>query len=157
MDDPPSRGQLGWIKVTHTCRRWRMIAVGHALLWTPIPTEISSNLMKLMMQRSNGAPMVVRGFRYLQHDELEVKALLQDNLPHIIHLEIGSTISQLAYADGMLIPKASMLRTLHLHEDWDAHDLLPFPNHSAPIAHPLCVMFCSRARSFLGQHHHSPT
>ena len=52
--------KLGWIAVTHVCRRWRQVALGDSSLWARI-TGISPNAKWIseMLFRSRNAPLVV--------------------------------------------------------------------------------------------------
>ena len=60
---PPWSGgvqKLGWIGVTHVCRRWRQVALGDSSLWARI-TGFSPNAKWIseMLVRSRNAPLVV--------------------------------------------------------------------------------------------------
>ncbi|KAI0056329.1 hypothetical protein BV25DRAFT_1627708 [Artomyces pyxidatus] len=52
---PPE--QIGWMKVSHVCRRWRQISLGHAALWSDINNQFMSQpLLDMMVQRSARHP-----------------------------------------------------------------------------------------------------
>ncbi len=41
-----------WLPVTHVCHRWRTIALGHAPLWTSVPSGLPLRWIKAFMERS---------------------------------------------------------------------------------------------------------
>ncbi|KAA1470123.1 hypothetical protein DENSPDRAFT_774533, partial [Dentipellis sp. KUC8613] len=51
---------LGWILVTHVCRRWRHIAIDYAMLWTHINFALGSAWTTRMIERSRKAPLIVQ-------------------------------------------------------------------------------------------------
>lgn len=116
-DDLPSQRSLGWIAVSHVCHRWRKVALEHALLWTYLSTNTDCKLMEAMIQRSNGAPLTVRGDGYSNRFFHEIQVpLLRAHLPHIVELDADMYIVEHAYADNMSVPEASILRTVHLRD-----------------------------------------
>ncbi|KAI0065842.1 hypothetical protein BV25DRAFT_1913276 [Artomyces pyxidatus] len=55
-----STQKLGWINVTHVCRRWREIALGHSTLWNVIDYhELSRSWIEVMLKRSATASLHV--------------------------------------------------------------------------------------------------
>ena len=63
LEVPPWSGRvqkLGWIGVTHVCRRWRQVALGDSSLWARI-TGLSPNAKWIseMLVRARNAPLVV--------------------------------------------------------------------------------------------------
>jgi len=63
LEVPPWSGRvqkLGWIGVTHVCRRWRQVALGDSSLWARI-TRFSSNAKWIseMLVRARNAPLVI--------------------------------------------------------------------------------------------------
>ncbi|TEB37126.1 hypothetical protein FA13DRAFT_889331 [Coprinellus micaceus] len=48
-----------WIPATHVCGHWRSTAIACATLWAYLDFEQSPDLLKLMLERSKGAPLDV--------------------------------------------------------------------------------------------------
>ncbi|KAI0041695.1 hypothetical protein FA95DRAFT_1474113, partial [Auriscalpium vulgare] len=58
--DPPCGEELhtlGWIKVTHVCRRWRHASLGLPLLWTNLSFCMSLSCLQVMLSRAKTAPL----------------------------------------------------------------------------------------------------
>ncbi|TFY58315.1 hypothetical protein EVG20_g8199 [Dentipellis fragilis] len=57
---PPTRKgagiELGWIRVTHVCHRWREAAVSAAILWTRI-TDLGPEWTRVSLERAGFAPL----------------------------------------------------------------------------------------------------
>ncbi|KAA1470096.1 hypothetical protein DENSPDRAFT_870733 [Dentipellis sp. KUC8613] len=60
LSSPPRKKEagieLGWIRVTHVCRRWREVAVSAALLWTRI-TDLGPEWTRVSLERAGNAPL----------------------------------------------------------------------------------------------------
>ncbi|KAI0039231.1 hypothetical protein FA95DRAFT_1043795 [Auriscalpium vulgare] len=60
--DPPRREyiyeplELGWMAVTHVCRRWRYTALEFPSLWTDLNFSLGSSCLKAMLSRSKFVP-----------------------------------------------------------------------------------------------------
>lgn len=52
-------GDLSWIALSHVCTYWRDIALSCALLWTFIPTDVSTGMTKIFLARSSGASLSI--------------------------------------------------------------------------------------------------
>ncbi|KAI0061468.1 hypothetical protein BV25DRAFT_1785855, partial [Artomyces pyxidatus] len=48
---------LGWISVTHVCRRWRHIALDNSGLWRHIPLTSGRQWIAEMLSRSRSKPL----------------------------------------------------------------------------------------------------
>ncbi|TFY67015.1 hypothetical protein EVG20_g4099 [Dentipellis fragilis] len=56
---PPKKGagiELGWIRVTHVCHRWREAAISAAILWTRI-TDLGPEWTRVSLERAGNAPL----------------------------------------------------------------------------------------------------
>ncbi|KZV74779.1 hypothetical protein PENSPDRAFT_165979 [Peniophora sp. CONT] len=51
----------GWGRVTHVCRRFRMVALEHGKLWADLSVNGDSNLWNILLPRSRNAPLSIRG------------------------------------------------------------------------------------------------
>ncbi|KAI0048550.1 hypothetical protein FA95DRAFT_1539594 [Auriscalpium vulgare] len=51
--------RIGWIKVTHVCRRWREIALGCSSLWTYIAFPLGDQWATEMATRAGSAPLEI--------------------------------------------------------------------------------------------------
>ncbi|KAI0041587.1 hypothetical protein FA95DRAFT_1683128 [Auriscalpium vulgare] len=82
---------LGWVVVTHVCRRWRRVALEHALLWRCIPYPPVTEWTFQFIARSGDAPWMHRWC------SLSGEIHLFDNeaIAHVSSLVEGPTISQL--------------------------------------------------------------
>ncbi|KAI0048628.1 hypothetical protein FA95DRAFT_1605124 [Auriscalpium vulgare] len=49
---------LGWVKVTHVCRRWRQVALDYDLLWRRIPSVPVTEWTFRFIERSGATPLV---------------------------------------------------------------------------------------------------
>ncbi|KZV74764.1 hypothetical protein PENSPDRAFT_681724 [Peniophora sp. CONT] len=82
---------LGWVYVTHVCRRWRVIAIGHRALWTTLHTEYFA-LWDVFLQRAGGLPLNIVEldvFRRISDDDL-AKAIMPI-LPSAKSISLWST------------------------------------------------------------------
>ncbi|TFY67016.1 hypothetical protein EVG20_g4098 [Dentipellis fragilis] len=63
LEVPPyrkrSRTELGWVRVTHVCRRWREVAISSAMLWTNI-TDLGDNWTGIFVERARDALLCVK-------------------------------------------------------------------------------------------------
>lgn len=48
----PTLPYPAWLPITHVCRHWRTVALTHAKLWTSIDPGLSSQWVKVFMERS---------------------------------------------------------------------------------------------------------
>ncbi|KAI0044104.1 hypothetical protein FA95DRAFT_303822 [Auriscalpium vulgare] len=64
-DDPPENPEdgsghsLGWITVTHVCRRWRDVALGYPQLWTLVAFNLGDAWAQEMVARSQSAALLM--------------------------------------------------------------------------------------------------
>ncbi|KAI0044100.1 hypothetical protein FA95DRAFT_303721 [Auriscalpium vulgare] len=64
-DDPPKNPEdrsgpsLGWITVTHVCRRWRDVALGYPQLWTLVAFDLGDAWAQEMVARSQSAALLM--------------------------------------------------------------------------------------------------
>ncbi|KAI0050364.1 hypothetical protein FA95DRAFT_1467881, partial [Auriscalpium vulgare] len=62
--DPPrcyedAKPNLGWINVTHVCRRWRYIATDHSSLWARIEFTLGERWVEEMFRRARTSPLII--------------------------------------------------------------------------------------------------
>ncbi|KAI0311405.1 hypothetical protein OF83DRAFT_1151182, partial [Amylostereum chailletii] len=58
--EDPGRYELGWILITHVCRRWRQAALGYPSLWSYMDLEtIPPLFVEQMLFRSGACPLTV--------------------------------------------------------------------------------------------------
>jgi hypothetical protein len=92
--DPPLTTQLGWITITHVCRRWRVIALGPGLsaLWGKIVcTYVKPEVFNIILSRSGSAPLFLDFSSFptsphLSFDNLQVQHILYAlTNAHLLH------------------------------------------------------------------------
>ncbi|VDB92217.1 unnamed protein product [Peniophora sp. CBMAI 1063] len=95
-EDPPSLSQmeLGWITVTHVCRRWRNVALTDPSLWTRISFRLGEHWVDEMFSRAGSAPIIYE--RLYDHK---------------------STLSSAERESSMLSTNLSRVKTLILRDD----------------------------------------
>ncbi|KAI0041453.1 hypothetical protein FA95DRAFT_1471938, partial [Auriscalpium vulgare] len=54
------RIRLGWLAVTHVCRRWRVIAVEHTALWTDFSWPLGPGWTEAFAERARTMPLMIR-------------------------------------------------------------------------------------------------
>ncbi|VDC06942.1 unnamed protein product [Peniophora sp. CBMAI 1063] len=58
IEDEAEHGVPGWaVSLTHTCSRWRAVALATQLLWTLVPRHISLTWQQVFIQRAGDAPL----------------------------------------------------------------------------------------------------
>lgn len=113
--------QMGWIKITHVCTRWRRVALDCPSFWTTftIPT-LHPSLAEKMMERSKTAPLTVQ-IHVSSHN------LWQHRLIR------------------MILAEASRIRELSLHDAGyrvEIEQILPdFVNRPAPLLESFKLFF----------------
>ncbi|KAI0051847.1 hypothetical protein FA95DRAFT_1533739 [Auriscalpium vulgare] len=54
------RGWIGWVKVSHVCRRWRHVALGAADLWEDVDFTMGEEWGQACLARAQNAPIVLK-------------------------------------------------------------------------------------------------
>ncbi|KAI0051988.1 hypothetical protein FA95DRAFT_1451575, partial [Auriscalpium vulgare] len=54
-----SLADIGWIAITHVCRRWRQVAIGYPLLWTNIDFSYGRAWTQAFLSRARSAPLSI--------------------------------------------------------------------------------------------------
>ena len=131
--DDPERPRLGWILVTHVCRRWRQAALEHPTLWARISFEIRDAWTYTMIERSRDVPFVVSNQieRYRWHDRIIMPGLLGPGLlrkTRVLRLNLDTrkspSLEFLAYPACRLetLDPFSVFGVMHLPADLFAHE-----------------------------------
>ena len=85
LKEPPWSGgvqKLGWIGVTHVCRRWRQVALGDSSLWARITGSLlNAKWISEMLVRARNAPLLVVDFAVTP-----VPGILSKFAPHIFRI-----------------------------------------------------------------------
>ncbi|KAI0061561.1 hypothetical protein BV25DRAFT_1839019 [Artomyces pyxidatus] len=105
--------ELGWIRVTHVCRRWRAVALSNATLWNELYIDLGWEWVAEMAHRSSMTPLTIL------HPHTDVPPHLSQVIPihsdRIHHLDIrigGSAAPAVIHAVQHSMPN---LRSLELH------------------------------------------
>ncbi|KAI0058903.1 hypothetical protein BV25DRAFT_1829659 [Artomyces pyxidatus] len=80
--------QVGWINVTHVCRRWREIALGHATLWSSIDCTVPRPWREEMLHRSAACPVSL-DLNANVLDIAELQRFVLENIPRFMSLSIS--------------------------------------------------------------------
>ncbi|KAI0062971.1 hypothetical protein BV25DRAFT_1915708 [Artomyces pyxidatus] len=132
--------KLGWIKVTHVCRRWRKIALENPALWADITFMLGPNWTATMLQRAQNVPVRIkpRKFRKLG---AEVKDYIPQNLSHIQELSLENSYEFLGPLLDAIVAPAPILEYLRLA--CSGTSPMPFPSTafsgSTPRLRRLCL------------------
>ncbi|TFY50193.1 hypothetical protein EVG20_g11665 [Dentipellis fragilis] len=103
--------RLGWIAVTHVCRRWRLTALQQPRLWGDISFEIGQRWTEEMLLRAKSAPISIRRmppYPFKGHE------LISKHFHHICHLRLSDTSRDLLPVIQCLTSPAMMLISLEL-------------------------------------------
>ncbi|KAI0061828.1 hypothetical protein BV25DRAFT_708044 [Artomyces pyxidatus] len=105
---------LGWIVITHVCRRWRQIALESAELWQQVTFELGDVWAEEMYRRSKGTALKVNSRRPLTERQ---HGLVAEHLHRTKALTLGAhaepTPSSLLLSSDHPAP---ILKTLEIHE-----------------------------------------
>ncbi|KAA1470104.1 hypothetical protein DENSPDRAFT_797257 [Dentipellis sp. KUC8613] len=158
---PVSRDiNLGWILVTHVCRRWRHVAIDYAMLWTHISFALGSEWTMRMIERSGQAPLVIREFEVERKFHPDIGEHLRPHLSHVAVFELRLQSYALMEMLAPMVDSAPMLHTLQLHSSTGEGELpmvrtqLDLFNQSTPslrkiILRNVCIPWTSRIFSNL--------
>ncbi|TFY67010.1 hypothetical protein EVG20_g4096 [Dentipellis fragilis] len=84
-----SKIEIGWIRVTHVCRRWREVATSTAILWTEIE-DLGPHWTRIFMERARNASLRLDRYRATSESSPPVEdiasRLFQIHTLHIIGL-----------------------------------------------------------------------
>ncbi|TFY66766.1 hypothetical protein EVG20_g4333 [Dentipellis fragilis] len=86
--------RLGWIDVTHVCRRWRSITLDTAKLWRNIRFDLGPHWAEELLARARAVPIRIRATHLTK---FEIDCISQ----HIAHLEVLDV--QRAYVDRVVL------------------------------------------------------
>ncbi|TFY58309.1 hypothetical protein EVG20_g8196 [Dentipellis fragilis] len=143
---------LGWILVTHVCRRWRNVAIDYAMLWTHISFALGSEWTMRMIERSGQAPLVIREFEAERRFHPDVGEHLRPHLSHVLAFELRLQSYTLMEILSPMVDNAPVLHTLQFHSSTGEGELpmvrtqLDLFNQSAPsLRKIICAMY-----AFLG-------
>ena len=124
-----------WIAITHICRRWRAVALGHHALWTSITSKLKSGWVKAFMERSRPLLINVTVFTFAEscHDispSLRELIALLSNCSRLRSLFIFAQSSFILSFLVTLPPQIS----IHI---FSLHCIQLPPEHSAVIELPV--------------------
>ncbi|KZV64217.1 hypothetical protein PENSPDRAFT_656753 [Peniophora sp. CONT] len=91
---------LGWIRLTHVCRRWRYIGLNRPSLWASVVTNFP-RASEIMIARAKNAPFTLRLDLYNFSLLIKVESFYPDFLENIL----------------ALVPRS---RVIHDAEDWES-------------------------------------
>ena len=90
-EEPPSLSQLelGWITVTHVCRRWRNVALANPSLWARIAFSLGDRWVDEMLARAGPAPVIYerlydKGVKISAQKELSTLAMHLHRIQRLI-------------------------------------------------------------------------
>ncbi|KZV74444.1 hypothetical protein PENSPDRAFT_732339 [Peniophora sp. CONT] len=145
LSDTAERGVPGWVvSITHTCSRWRILALNTRFLWTMVPRHISLAWQQGFVERSGNAPLELSLNLYAPDepssamDQLQLHAALEMVRTTIRRMKIlwltFDTLDLYPDLSPVLALPAPMLRALQMNAVDDQGVELPFHLflHDAP-------------------------
>src|SRR6266403_1448488 len=160
-DDPfpsnssPARLGLGWIAITHVCRRWRQVALSHPGLWRTIVFDLGAEWAEEMLARSKAALISYSrdlSFqpRVSRRRSLDDKITLRKHLSHVRRLVLSGNADSLAPAVRALTTPAPHLESLELLRNapqFDRELFITLPSdlfsHQAPKLRRVTLFGCA--------------
>ncbi|KZV62832.1 hypothetical protein PENSPDRAFT_758406 [Peniophora sp. CONT] len=76
---------VGWIYVTHVCRRWRNVAINDSSLWTQLSLT-ANRPWHTFLERAKGASLFISGDRTVEHPSA-IEGLIQSIHQHQYHIQ----------------------------------------------------------------------
>ncbi|TFY66933.1 hypothetical protein EVG20_g4154 [Dentipellis fragilis] len=142
--------RLGWLRITHVCRRWRYAALGDPRLWPHIAFGLSPEWTQEFMARAQGTPVTFRRLlvehnidghlRGFEHD------YLMTHMSHVKNLVLEVDPESLASVARDLPTFAPLLETLEFRAT-SAYPNTPqqatLPSLHAPNLHNACFWNCA--------------
>ncbi|KAI0316948.1 hypothetical protein OF83DRAFT_1172418 [Amylostereum chailletii] len=116
---PPPGQAIGWILVTHVCRRWREVALHNPALWSSVNFDLGSTWAQEMARRSKHSPLNVESLFGLQLSGVPPGALeiVREHTWHLRHVQFYASYKQMQPIITALSVEAPQLRTLALTVD----------------------------------------
>ncbi|TFY66756.1 hypothetical protein EVG20_g4325 [Dentipellis fragilis] len=108
---------LGWILVTHVCRRWRYAALDNSTLWSHISFALGSEWTARMLERSRVSPLVIQASGPGRDLPPNLGAQLRPYLSRTRVLELYAQIDTLEEILTPLVEHAPILQSLRLRAD----------------------------------------
>ena len=119
IQNQPNPPGLGWITVTHVCRRWRQVALADPGLWSTVVFDLGAEWAEEMLARSKAA--LISYCRDLSYQRLsrrtrslDDEVTLGEHLPHVRRLVLSGDTDSLAPALRALTTPAPHLESLEL-------------------------------------------
>ncbi|KAI0052224.1 hypothetical protein FA95DRAFT_70605 [Auriscalpium vulgare] len=89
---------LGWVSVTHVCRRWRAVAMENHELWTHITFSMGERWAHELVSRWRSAPMILNTISSgISHSDILLEGyrptLIIENLSRVKYLALHSNLS----------------------------------------------------------------
>ncbi|KAA1470129.1 hypothetical protein DENSPDRAFT_835850 [Dentipellis sp. KUC8613] len=108
---------LGWILVTHVCRRWRYAALDSSTIWSHINFTLGSEWTTRMLERSKVRPLVIQASSRKMDLPLDLGAQLRTYLPRTRDLDLCAQVDTLVKVLNHLFEPAPMLQSLRICAD----------------------------------------
>lgn len=130
---------LGWINATHTCRRWRVVALTHPALWASAVAAFPKGL-STFLKRSKNMPLTLN-FTGVSLEEFPRFMKLLPRACSILHNHIWRCTSSLdwpATLSGLSLP---LLETMHIEDPYAENNYSMNPSYKviriAPFTAPV--------------------
>ncbi|KAI0058021.1 hypothetical protein BV25DRAFT_1326016 [Artomyces pyxidatus] len=134
----PTQHDLGWIRHTFVCRKWRHVALDHATLWVNVDFALGYRWATEMISRAKSAPLIVD--RLVKRSPWQAD-LIVENIPRIAVLRLETEVGDVfdTIIDGLSVP-VPLLKVLCIKR---GDDFVHFPDNflgdHAPNLHTLEV------------------
>ncbi|KAI0061503.1 hypothetical protein BV25DRAFT_1826645 [Artomyces pyxidatus] len=132
---------VGWISVTHVCRRWRQIALDYSRLWRHIILPLNNRLAEEWISRAKAAPITVSWIHASTH-KISADRLIPSTLSQVECLDFHEFNGIYAGLLHFVTSPAPLLKEAHIR--WLSalpHDLF---GGSAPVLRHLSISECTR-------------
>ncbi|KAI0063059.1 hypothetical protein BV25DRAFT_436285 [Artomyces pyxidatus] len=123
--------KLGWIQVTHVCRRWRHVALGDPRLWANVAFTLGHRWAEIMLARAKSAPLLVKSDLSTPHgcisstqDCLLIGATLTARLRQIAAVDLAVDHGMLTHLsiDNLFSFPAPILESIDLRVNRKKYD-----------------------------------
>ena len=140
---------LGWIYVSHVCRRWRETAVSHPRLWSYINfSKLAPAAVDEMISRAKMVPLHLEADFTKSSTQIDpFQRLLEAHISHTRLLKISGSLLPVFQLLLRAVSSAPALEVLSLTHKSDSSDLITIPtnlfNRTAPNLTSLRIKRCN--------------
>ncbi|VDB87430.1 unnamed protein product [Peniophora sp. CBMAI 1063] len=150
---PHVHSKFGWINVTYVDRRWRRVAIDHAVLWTKLDGSLGTVWLHEFIKRSREAPLSINNYDVSSFTNTPTAKLRQDIAPilgDLLLTDYARLSSLFLFAPTIGFHRDAFTRNFDALEDITVEDIFS----AMPASYPLhllldCAPRLHRLRFFL--------